>query len=135
MSERILPVVDDLNRPFWDGCRNGVLTLQRCDRCGRLRYPIAPVCPQCLGCEWSWEPVSGRGSVYSFAVFRHAYNDAWRDRLPYTVALVELEEGVTMIANLVGVEPERVRVGLSVAVGFEAVTPDVSIPHFVPADS
>jgi hypothetical protein len=128
---RVLPTVDDGNRPFWDGCREGVLRLQRCS-CGHLRYPIAPVCPRCLSESAAWEQVSGRGEIYSFVVFRHVYNEAWRDRVPYTVALVSLEEGPTVIGNVSGVEPHDVRVGLSVEVRFEQATDEIAIPAFAP---
>ena len=128
----VLPVIDDLNRPFWDGCRTGVLRLQRCARCSRLRYPVAAVCPRCLSTEAAWEQVSGRGEVFSFVVFRHAYNEAWRDRLPYCVALVRLEEGPIVIGNVLGAEPEAIHVGLPVRAVFEVVTEEVSRPGFEP---
>lgn len=134
MSGLVLPVVDEVNRPFWDGCREGVLRLQRCGGCGRLRYPISTVCSVCTSRAVEWEAVSGAGTVYSFGVFRHAYNDAWRGRVPYVVALVELAEGPTMISNVVGVAPEAVRVGQAVSVVFDAVTPEVSVPHFRPVE-
>jgi uncharacterized OB-fold protein len=132
MSERILPVVDDLNRPFWEGCRSGTLVVQACRSCTRLRYPITPVCPRCTGREWSWQPLTGTGAVYTFAVFRHAYNDAWRDRVPYTVAIVELDEGVMMIGDLVEIAPKDVYVGLRVRVDFDSVTAELAIPRFAP---
>jgi uncharacterized protein len=128
----ILPTIDDLNRPFWDGCRNGVLTLQRCTSCHRLRYPISPVCPHCVGREWTWEPVAGTGTIYTFVVFRHAYNDAWRERVPYAVAIVELDEGPMLIGDVTGTSPEEISVGLPVQVVFDAVTDEVSIPRFAP---
>ena len=134
MSGIVLPQIDDVNRPFWDGCRDGVLLLQRCSDCGHLRYPISIVCPQCLSTAATWEPMSGRGEVYTFAIFRHAYNDGWRDRVPYNVALVQLEEGPTLISNVVGVEPEEIRIGMPVTVVFEAVTDDVTVPQFTPLE-
>jgi uncharacterized OB-fold protein len=124
----VLPQVDDLNRPFWDGCRAGELRLQRCDR-GHLRYPIATLCPVCLSTEATWEAVSGCGEVFSFAVFRHAYNNGWADRVPYTVAIVQLEEGPRMISNVVGVSAEEVHVGLPLQVVFEAEG-ELAIPRF-----
>jgi uncharacterized protein len=128
----ILPTIDDLNRPFWDGCRNGVLTVQRCATCHRLRYPISPVCPHCVGREWTWEPVAGTGTIYTFVVFRHAYNDAWRERVPYAVAIVELDEGPMLIGDVTGTSPEEISVGLPVRVVFDPVTDEVSIPRFAP---
>jgi uncharacterized protein len=134
VSGIVLPQIDDANRPFWDGCRDGVLRLQRCSDCRHLRYPISIVCPHCLSTEATWEQMSGLGEVYTFAIFRHAYNDGWRDRVPYNVALVQLAEGPTLISNVVGVEPEALRVGLPVAVVFETVGDDVTVPRFAPAD-
>jgi hypothetical protein len=126
----ILPQVDDLNRPFWDGAREGVLRLQHCGGCDALRYPISPVCPNCLCTEYSWDEVSGRGEVYTFGVFRHVYNEAWSDRAPYAVAIVRLAEGPFMIADLVDVDVDDVHVGMPVGVQFDEVTPEVTIPRF-----
>lgn len=129
---RVLPVVDDVNRPFWDGCRDGVLRLQRCE-CGHLRYPVASLCPRCLSTEATWEDVSGSGEVYSFAVFRHAYNEAWKDRIPYAVALVRLDEGPIVIADIIVEDPAEVRVGMAVGVVFEHVADEIAIPAFAPS--
>ena len=131
-AQPVLPTLDDVNRPFWDGCREGVLRLQRCDACRHLRYPVSPLCPRCLSTAATWDAVSGRGEVFSFAVFRHAYNEAWRERVPYNVALVQLEEGPTMISNVVGVEPDDLCVGLEVKAVFERVTDEITIPRFEP---
>ncbi|HWD65911.1 MAG TPA: OB-fold domain-containing protein [Solirubrobacteraceae bacterium] len=132
MSGLILPPIDELNRPFWAACRRGEVVLQRCSACRRLRYPIAHQCPTCLCDEYIWEPVTGLGRVYSFTVFRHAYNDAWRDRIPYVVALIALDEGPFMLSDLTEVSPEDVTVDLPVTVVFEAVTEEVTVPRFTP---
>jgi uncharacterized OB-fold protein len=128
-----LPSVDDANRPYWDGARAGVLRLQRCGACNRLRYPISPVCPQCMSTEAAWEDVSGRGVVYTFGIFRHVYDEAWRDRVPYAVAIVRLDEGPFVISDLVDVEADDVRVGMPVRARFDEATPDVTVPRFGPA--
>lgn len=135
MSERILPVIKALNRPFWESCRKGRISVQRCAACGKLRYPIGATCPRCMSRESSWEPLAGTGAVHTFAVFRHAYNDGWRDRVPYTVAIVELDEGVMMIGDLAGIAPEDVSVGMRVRVEFEPASAEIDVPRFVPADA
>ena len=129
----IRPTVNDVNRPFWEGCRRGVLLLQRCSRCGRLRYPAGPVCPDCLAAEAQWQAVSGRGKVFSFVVFHRAYHPAWEGRVPYNVALIELDEGPIMLSNVVDVDNAKVTVGLAVRIAFEAVDEHLSIPVFAPA--
>jgi uncharacterized OB-fold protein len=128
----ILPQIDDTNRPYWDAAQEGTLRLQRCGSCSTLRYPLSPVCPHCLSNEVTWQDVSGRGEVYTFGVFRHRYNDAWGDRVPYAVAIVKLEEGPFVITDLVDVDADDVHVGMPVETTFDAVTPDITIPRFAP---
>jgi uncharacterized OB-fold protein len=132
MSPLILPTIDEVNQPFWEACRESRLVLQRCRDCGRLRYPISTVCPFCLSTACGWEPISGRGRIYSFTVFRHAYNEAWRDRVPYVVALIALDEGPFMLTDVVGTTPEEVRVDLPVQAVFDPVTDEVTVPRFTP---
>ncbi len=126
---RTTPMIDEGNKAFWDACAAGELRVQRCITCGHLRYPISTVCPECLSEDAAWELLSGRGTVVSFCIFRHAYNEAWRDRLPYNVALIQLEEGPRMLSNVHGVSPDEIRVGLEVKVAFE-VEQGFSIPVF-----
>jgi hypothetical protein len=128
----ILPVIDELNRPFWDGCKAGKLCLQRCTECGHLRYPISLVCPRCMSTDAAWTQMQGRGEVYSFAVFRHAYNDAWRALVPYNVALVQLTEGPTLISNVIDVDLKDLRIGLPVTVVFEPIHEHIVLPRFAP---
>ena len=128
----VLPTLDDVNRPFWDGCREGVLRLQRCSSCGHLRYPISTICPKCLSTGADWEQVTGDGEIFTFVVFRHVYNEAWRDRVPYVVALVRLVEGPTLIGNVAGIDPETVTVGMPVRVVFEHVDDEITLPGFAP---
>ena len=84
--------------------RRGELRVQRCGACARLRYPAAIVCPDCLSAETEWEAVSGRGTVFSFVVFHRAYHPAREGKVPYTVALIELDEGPIMLSNVVDVD-------------------------------
>ncbi len=122
-------MIDEGNKAFWDACAAGELRVQRCITCGHLRYPISTVCPECLSEDAAWELLSGRGTVVSFCIFRHAYNEAWRDRLPYNVAIIQLEEGPRMLSNVHGVSPDEIRVDLEVKVAFE-VEQGFSIPVF-----
>lgn len=125
-----LPTLTDENRPFWESCRNGRLSLQKCAGCGHLRYPISPYCPECLSPEFAWTPVSGRGTVFSYVVFHQAYHPAFKADLPYNVALVQLQEGPRMYSNIVGTPNDQVRIGDAVEAVFDAVTPEITIPRF-----
>jgi uncharacterized OB-fold protein len=125
-----LPALTEENRPFWDGCREGRLMLQRCGGCGHVRYPISRFCPSCLSEEVNWAEMSGRGTVFSYIVFHRAYHPGFKADVPYNVALVQLEEGPRMFSNIVGTPNDAVRIGDAVEVVFDAATPEVTIPRF-----
>ncbi|WP_353807485.1 Zn-ribbon domain-containing OB-fold protein [Agromyces sp. SYSU T00194] len=129
MSEPVLPNVTEANAPFWEGCAAGELRVQACDRCGLLRYPIAPWCPRCLAEECTWTPLSGDGEVLSTLVFHQRYHPAWADRLPYNVVLVQLDEGPRMLSNVTPLSETHVPVGSRVHVAFEEES-GVAIPRF-----
>jgi uncharacterized OB-fold protein len=125
-----LPTLTEENRPFWDGCREGRLVLQRCGGCGHVRYPISRFCPSCLSEKTSWTEMSGRGTVFSYIVFHRAYHPGFKADVPYNVALVQLEEGPRLFSNIVGTPNDAVRIGDAVEVVFDAATPEVTIPRF-----
>jgi uncharacterized OB-fold protein len=129
------PRIDTVSKGFWDAARAGTLTVQRCDDCGHNHYPGTPVCPNCLSSKQSWAPVSGRGTLLSWVRFHRAYWDEFRDELPYAVILVGLEEGPLMISNLMGAEPESLKIGDPLEVCFDAVDEATTLPKFRPAGS
>ncbi len=104
--------------PFWEGCSRGELLLQRCSACGTLRHPPSSICPKCLSAEHAWIAASGRGTVYTFAVVRQALARAWEDKVPYVVAVIELEEGPRFLTELIDVDPDAVSITMPVEVTF-----------------
>ena len=125
-SGRHLPRRTPIAAPFFDAAKEHRLSLQKCPRDGVFFYPRTR-CPECLGDDWTWETMSGRGVVYSFTVDRVGHDPAQRTRLPLVIAIVELEEGPRMTTNLVECTPEEVEVGMAV----EAVFEDVESETFV----
>jgi uncharacterized OB-fold protein len=107
--------------------------VQRCTHCDRLRYPAGMVCPECLSGEAEWQSLSGRGKVFSFVVFHRAYHPAWEGKVPYNVALIELDEGPIMLSNVVSIDNAKLEVGLPVQAFFEAIDESLAIPVFKPA--
>ncbi len=120
------PTVD--SQPFWDGVARGELLLQRCAN-GHRWFPPGPLCPECWSREWTCVKASGRGTIHSFVTFRRSYHPAYRDRLPYVVAIVELEEGPRFTTRLVDVDPDDVRVGMPVTLEIAHVA-GVPLPLF-----
>ena len=94
-------------------------TLQRCLDCGRHRYPAARYCAGCRGERAEWVAPSGKGIVESHCVFHKAYWPEWKDKVPYAVVQVKLDEGVRLFSNLIGVPPERIRSGMRVRATYE----------------
>ena len=95
------PERDALNTPYWDSLSNGVLSFQRCKACGHVWLPARSECPHCLANDWRWMPAAGGAKLISWVVYHMAYHPAFANRLPYTVAVVELDEGPRLISNLV----------------------------------
>lgn len=126
-----LPRPTALSRPHWDGCKAGVLRVQRCRDCGHFVFIPQPLCTRCQSEALEWVTSSGRGTVYSFTVVERPPRPAFET--PYVVAIVELEEGWHMLTNLVDVAPEAVEVGMRVTPRFRAMSDDVTLPYFGPA--
>jgi len=133
-SFRVLPAVTPENEHFWRGGEQGELRFLRCTPCGTYVHPPAPVCPECLSREIAVEAVSGRGVVATFTVNHHPWIPGFDP--PYAVAIVELEEqaGLRLTTNIVGVEPDRVEIGMRVRVVFEE-RDSVWLPLFEPIES
>lgn len=132
-ADKIIPQVTDELRPFFEGARNGRLVVQKCDACGKLRFPPAVVCAECMSRNLSWVAVSGRGTVYSYTIMHRAYHPAFAGKLPYALVVVELEEGGKITSNVVGIDPHRLKCGMPVEVTFENITDEVVLPKFKPA--
>ncbi|MFP8877966.1 MAG: Zn-ribbon domain-containing OB-fold protein [Myxococcota bacterium] len=126
-----LPRPTDLSKPHWDGCRDGVLRVQRCSACGAFVFIPQPICTACQGDHLEWVESSGRGRVYSFTTVHRPPRPAFDT--PYVVAIVELEEGWHMLTNIIGCSPESVQVDMPVEVSFERMSEQITLPMFRPA--
>ncbi|GGF74852.1 Zn-ribbon domain-containing OB-fold protein [Mameliella alba] len=102
-----VPTKNALNAPYWDALGRGQLAYQHCEACGHAWLPARSECPHCLSPEHGWEMATGRGKLISWVVYHRAFNPAFQDRVPYNVAVVQLDEGPRMISNIVGLDPEH----------------------------
>jgi uncharacterized protein len=125
------PALTRDNRFFFEGTKQHKLLIQRCTACGRLRHPPRPACAACRSFDWDTVTASGRGTVYSFVVNHHPQVPAFD--YPLVVVLVELEEGTRLVANVTGVAPEEVAIGMPVVAGFEDFDDGLTLPVFRPA--
>ena len=131
MPKVIPPTVTLDDRFFWEGVEAGELRLQRCAGCGALQHPPTPMCPACHSVERTWAVSPGRGTIASWLVSRHPTEP---DAEPRVVVLVDLDEGVRLVSNLVGADPDAGEVadGMAVVVDFATVD-GVPLHQFRPA--
>ena len=130
-ASKPLPSPTDATLPFWQGCSAGVLRLRRCSHCARFRGPSRIVC-ECGQLDYLWVAAAGRGQIFSYTVLHRAPDPAFRDDLPYIVAVLILEEGPRLLANVIGCSPEQISIGMRVQAVFETVAPDIGVAKFKP---
>ena len=131
-SKKPLPAADELSQPFWEAAKQHKLVVQRCQECGYFNHPPRPACDACQSQQFQFEPVSGQGTIYSFAMMHQPNIAGFEDQIPYVNILVELEEQplLFMVSNLPGSEKDKVRIGGRVEAYFEDVDADVKLPQF-----
>ena len=78
----------------------GQFALQRCEECGRFQYPPSDCCAECLSGALSWQPASGRGELLAHTTLHHSNDPFYRERLPWRLGLVRLEEGTVAVVHL-----------------------------------
>ena len=138
MSERFFPdtmpspVADATTLPWWQAAAEHRLLVQKCAACGHTQLPPSPICAECRSADASWQPVSGRGEVYTYTIVHRPI--AMGQPLPTVIAVVALEGagGVRIISNLVGVAAGAVRIGLPVELVWEDMSEDLAVPRFRP---
>jgi uncharacterized protein len=108
---------------FWQGVDEGQLRILRCEDCGWYVHYPRPICTRCQGARLSPSPVSGRGALYAYTTVMQAFHPYFVDKLPYVLAVVELDEqpGLRLTTNLVDHDGVDLRVGLRVEVVFREV--------------
>jgi uncharacterized OB-fold protein len=113
-------------KAFWDGLIEGRFLVRRCMACGEAHWYPRAVCPFCESTDTAWREGSGRGTIYSYSVMRRA-------KVPYAVAFVTLEEGPTMMTNLVDCDFDALRIGQLVKLAITRRDDGLAIPTFTPA--
>lgn len=129
-----LPRITALTQPFWDAAASKQLIMQRCQSCGAFVWCPRPHCPECGSDRLEWTPLSGRGTVYSFAVIREVVggSKAFEREIPYVVAWIDLEEGARIVSNVIGCPIEQVEIGMPVEATFEEAARGIFLPKFKP---
>jgi uncharacterized OB-fold protein len=131
-GSRPLPEPTPETAHFWEGTREGKLRLQRCDACGHAYFPPRPFCARCAHRKVSIVEASGRATLYSYVIH---HRPAPGFEPPYSIAVVELEEGPRMMTNIVNTPqtPEALRLDMPLRVVFQRVSDTITLPLFEPA--
>lgn len=124
-----VPEPSPVSAAFWDATRRRELTMQRCESCKRLVWYPRYVCPHCGAASLQWETLSGYGVVYAVSVHHRPAFPALTDKVPYSVVLVDLDEGARMMSNVFGPMPA---VGDRVEVAWIALADGRNLAVFQP---
>ena len=128
-TARPLPQPSPLSQEFWDAASQHRLVRPYCDRCQESFFPPQVCCPLCLETDWHWMESTGRGTLYSFTVVSRAPSEAFT--VPYVIGVVDLDEGFSMMTNIIGTDPENLSINMDVVVCWEDVE-DMILPVFSP---
>jgi len=130
-----LPVPQPETDFYWERARAHELWLMHCDDCEQAYFYPRPICPGCLSRNTRWVRSSGRGALHAFAIVHRPPTPAFRDRVPYVAALIELEGGVRLPSTLVDVAPDPsvIRIGMPVEVVYDDVSDVLTLPRFRPS--
>lgn len=119
------PSVNVETEPFWEGTSRGQFLLKKCQACGEFHYYPRTFCPFCHSDETRWVPSTGKGTIYTFSTLR-------RVKVPFTLAYVTLDEGVTVLTNIIECDAESIEIGQSVEVVFRENDDGYHLPFFKP---
>ena len=130
-----LPVPEniELTKPFWEAAKRHELMMQRCKKCAEWIFYPREQCPNCFSQDMEFQKVSGRGRVYAYTTVYQPAHPAFNDEAPYVFAIVQLDEGVRVATNIVGIPHEQVKVDMAVEAAYEDVSPEWSLVKFKPA--
>jgi uncharacterized protein len=130
MIARPLPNLRNAGARFWSAAAAGTLLLPRCTACERVFWHPRPRCPHCGSDRIEWTRSGGKGVIHTYTVVRQTTDPHFKTRLPYAVAMIDLDEGVRLMSNIVDTPLDVLHIGLRVEVVFEAAGTDLAIPLF-----
>jgi uncharacterized OB-fold protein len=133
MNDWYLPLIDSESEAFWAAARQGRFLIMRCRACEQPYFYPRRYCPRCWSDETEWLDASGRGTVYTYSIVRQNPAPPFSDWCPYAVVLVDLEEGVRVMANWDrAIALEELSCGAPVRIVFEKITDEISLPRVRP---
>ena len=133
MADRAdLPTIEDETREYWDAAADGRLLIARCGSCERVHHYPRVICPYCWSDDVTAVEASGRATLYTYSTIYVNDLPPFRDRLPYTAAVVDLEEGPRMMTTIVGAGSSELRIGMPLRAEPQEIADGVTAVVFRP---
>ena len=120
-NNKPMPIPTEISAPFWEGLKAERLLIQQCDDCNHWVFYPRRHCPACFAHALTWREVNGAATLYSYTVTRIATLPDFADEMPQILAVIELEQGVRINSNLVGLDETEVKIGMALQPVFAEV--------------
>jgi len=126
--------MDNCTAPFWEAAKQERLEVPQCSQCGSFRMPPRPYCPECQSQDVNWVQLSGKGTVYSFALCNRSPFTG--EELHYVPVVMDLDDapGIRLVSNLVDIDPAAVHIGLRALVSWSPIRDGWVLPIFRPLE-
>ncbi|NMB01712.1 MAG: Zn-ribbon domain-containing OB-fold protein [Firmicutes bacterium] len=128
-----LPVVQPWSKAFWEGTQKGKFLIQHCQDCNSNIFYPRKFCPECWSGNLDWIETSGKGTIFTFSTAMSMVEPRFMDELPYTLAYIDLDEGIRIMSRIVDCDPADIQIGMEVEVTF-AKRDDFMLPYFRPVN-
>jgi len=132
-TPRPAPRVTPETKAYWQALHDGRLMLSECESCGNLSHPPQGVCAFCWRGTVKPKFASGGGTLNSYSVIRQTADPSFKDSVPYVLAYVDLDEGVSLVSNVINCDIDKVSVGMKLQAVFEQLSDDTGVVLFEPA--
>jgi uncharacterized OB-fold protein len=114
----------------------GKLMAGTCKKCGKIHFPPRQLCDQCLSKEFEWTQIPTRGKLLTYTII-HIAPTQFQAMAPYTIGIIELDNGLRIPGMIKNVPPERTKIGMPISIAFEACDANTQWPqwpryHFEP---
>lgn len=126
-----MSIIDSDSLPYWEGTKKSKLIIQYCGNCRRYQFYPRIVCKNCMS-DVEWVEASGEGTIYSFTVVHRVFNNNFKEKAPFIVALVELKEGPRIMSNIINVDIDEVRIDMDVKAVFKEDFGEYKLVQFIP---
>ncbi|MFJ7308887.1 Zn-ribbon domain-containing OB-fold protein [Peribacillus frigoritolerans] len=133
MEKGTLSLIREEAKEYWEGLAHSKLRIQQCKECKKHVFYPRQHCPHDMG-ELEYVDVSGKGKVLSYTIIEKAVAPHLQKLTPFAMAIIELQEGPTMMSRIVGADPYEVEIDQKVEIVFEKFSPEISLPLFQPTN-